>query len=910
MRDDLNANVPDPEARRRSLVLLRAVAFARGGGLPWTHVWPRVANAVNVGDGRGSTYGDDAVEALLGSRLNAFLATNQEDDLTVYRLMHYELRSTLQHRWRELLNEESSSQDGDKETPPQASEDEIADTEARIAAELRPAVALSVDMDAAFPPYVRRHLAEHALAGGVLDEHVPIPFLPYLDLARLRAAVAASPARRQLEAELPWLRVVRQVTHLWDWNRPARNAAAIEMWAALNEVTLPGAAKALGPVGGSWRVPWAVRPLGSGSVLGQHEAAVLATATADLSGVPVAVTGDDKGRLSIWNLSTGTRYRDREPVNTGGGTVRSITITQLPDGSIVAATGSADGAVRIWDLLSGRQLEGALLGSGEAIEAVTADALCDGRVVVAAADTSGTVRTWDLVSRQLVGVSVSCGPGQALGLATARFDDQVFGLATGQDSGLHLWDLATGIPVRNRLTSHPLAQRQPGTRTLQGGRAIAAAVLGDQQVAITGNGDGLLLLGPADSAPIDRRLAGSDGLIRSLAAVQLTADRAMAVTGGSWGVQAWDLSADEPVGELLAGHDGSVEAVALLRSPDGSATAVSASRDKSVRVYDVPDDALSARPTSQQIGVVEAVAAAQTSQGQAIAVTGGDTGVQVWDLAGGGVPVRLSGYGSPVVSVAVAELPAGVLVATGHLDGWISAYRADGTQVSCAELGDMGTAATLATVRLASGQVLTAAGGWDGNVRVWDPLTGEDAGQPLQGHTAAVTAVAAMAVNNRALVISGGEDGQVRIRDLDAHRNPHLTPGNPARRCRHQQESHQPRSRQARGRAALRDRWRGRRLRTRTGSPGRRRNWGTMAGMLRRGGCGGRLPRWATSASWCSPVARKPRSRPGEAGNGQAMGEPLPVPGPVRALAFQPGHNGLVVGGNGVAVAHPRHGGR
>ena len=47
-----------------------------------------------------------------------------------------------------------------------------------------------------------------------------------------------------------------------------------------------------------------------------------------------------------------------------------------------------------------------------------------------------------------------------------------------------------------------------------------------------------------------------------------------------------------------------------------------------------------------------------------------------------------------------------------------------------------------------------------------------------------------------------------------------------------------------------------------------------------------------------------------EAGSGQAMGEPLPVPGPVRALAFQPGHNGLVVGGNGVAVAHPRHGGR
>jgi WD40 repeat protein len=907
LRNNLNVTVSDPELRRRSLVLLRATAFARGGGLPWVDVWPTVANAADVGGERKSTYGDPDIERLLGSGLNAFLAMNQEDDLTVYRLMHYELRSTLQYRWRELLKEESSSQDGSEDALPEASEEEIAATEAGIAAELRPrAISPTAEVDATIPPYVRRHLTEHALAGGVLAESVPIPFLPYLDLGRLRAAIAASPDRRQLEMEIPWLRMLRQITHLWDWNRPVRNAAAIEMWSALNEVRLPGAEKRFGPVGGSWHVPWAVQPPGSGSRLGQHEAVVLAAAATDLSGVPVAVTGDDKGQLYVWDLSRGTPYH--APITTGDDAVRSIVVTYLPDNSVVAITGNADGMVRVWDLLSGRQTGGALRG-GEAIEGVTAGTLPDGRVVVAAADSFGTVRAWDLVSRQPVGVPVRCGRGQALGLATARVGDQVLGLATGQDSGLQLWQLETGIPVRDRLTGHPLAQRQPGTGTLQGGRAVATAVLAGRPVAITGNGDGLLLWDLQGPAPIERRLEGSDGLIRSLAAVQLTTGQAMAVTGGSRGVQVWDLSADEPDGELLAGHDGSVEAVTLLRSPDGRALAVSASRDRSVRAYDVPDDARSARPASQKIGVVEAVAAAYVSPERAIAVTGGDTGVQVWDLAEGRVPVRLSGYASPVVSVALAELQAGVLVVTGHLNGWISANWADGTRVSCAELGDMGTAASLAALQLADGQVLTVAGGWGGALTVWDPLIGVEAGQPLPGHTAAVNAVTGTTIDGRVLVISGGEDGHVRIRDLDAHRDPQLTPVIPPVDV----DIGVKVSSLAVG--ALAD---GRPSVVVGGDDGTVRILDVRDGTVTGGP-------WPTCSGGVAAVAIGPpddgrvaiftggveaKVQAWDASSGEAIGEPLPVPGPVRAITFQLPQNSLVVGGSGVAVARPRHSGR
>ena len=85
-------------------------------------------------------------------------------------------------------------------------------------------------------PYIRRHLAEHAAAAGLLDEaHLPARFLPYADPWRLR--VAAANAGGDPADALPLLPVVRQVTHLWKWDDPARNAATIQMWAALRGIT-------------------------------------------------------------------------------------------------------------------------------------------------------------------------------------------------------------------------------------------------------------------------------------------------------------------------------------------------------------------------------------------------------------------------------------------------------------------------------------------------------------------------------------------------------------------------------------------------------------------------------------------------------------------------------------------------
>lgn len=99
-REDLHHTLTDPADRRRAVVLLRALAYSRGVGLPWRGVWPLVASAV---DDSGRHYGDTDIAWLLGSRLGAYLVTDRDGDSTVYRLFHDLLRSTLRDRWRELL---------------------------------------------------------------------------------------------------------------------------------------------------------------------------------------------------------------------------------------------------------------------------------------------------------------------------------------------------------------------------------------------------------------------------------------------------------------------------------------------------------------------------------------------------------------------------------------------------------------------------------------------------------------------------------------------------------------------------------------------------------------------------------------------------------------------------------------
>ncbi|MFT3877348.1 MAG: hypothetical protein QM708_13145 [Propioniciclava sp.] len=103
-REDLHHTLPERHDRERAIHLLRAVAFSYGRGLPWGQIWPVVANA--VADDDEIHYGNGDIAWLLSTRMGGYLVTDREDDVTVYRLFHDDLRTNLREHWRELLDGE------------------------------------------------------------------------------------------------------------------------------------------------------------------------------------------------------------------------------------------------------------------------------------------------------------------------------------------------------------------------------------------------------------------------------------------------------------------------------------------------------------------------------------------------------------------------------------------------------------------------------------------------------------------------------------------------------------------------------------------------------------------------------------------------------------------------------------
>lgn len=103
-RDDLRRMFPDPGDRLVAVELLRAVAYAYGRGMPWRGIWPVVANALSS-DSPSRPYGDEEIAWLLASRAGAYLTTDQEDGVTLYRLFHDALREVITGHWPELVGE-------------------------------------------------------------------------------------------------------------------------------------------------------------------------------------------------------------------------------------------------------------------------------------------------------------------------------------------------------------------------------------------------------------------------------------------------------------------------------------------------------------------------------------------------------------------------------------------------------------------------------------------------------------------------------------------------------------------------------------------------------------------------------------------------------------------------------------
>jgi WD40 repeat protein len=341
------------------------------------------------------------------------------------------------------------------------------------------------------------------------------------------------------------------------------------------------------------------------------------------------------------------------------------------------------------------------------------------------------------------------------------------------------------------------------------------------------------------------RLTGHSGAVHACSLVLPDGRPALASADDEGTIRLWDPLTATPIGSPLTGHTGTVNYIRVLSTPAGQMLLVSAGHDGTVRIWD-PDSGREAVPTL--IGHTGDVWDACPLPGWdadgrpdgrvRLATTGTDGTVRIWDLADG------SEAAPPLIG------HAGDVWDACPLPGWDADGRPDG-RVRLATTGTDGTVRIwdLANGREAAPPIVSAAGdvwairalpgwdadglpddrtllavtGYDGMVRIWDPVTGHQArepitatsgdiwdmcslpgwdadGQPdgrtllavagnevvcildpvtghqaaesLAGHTGMVNSVCPMAgwdadgePNGRTLLVTAGDDGTVRIWD-------------------------------------------------------------------------------------------------------------------------------------------------
>lgn len=251
--------------------------------------------------------------------------------------------------------------------------------------------------------------------------------------------------------------------------------------------------------------------------------------------------------------------------------------------------------------------------------------------------------------------------------------------------------------------------------------------------------------------PQSVKIADVAGLESPAHVAVVSPDGKLLATGEQNGkIKLIDLASRQIV-RTLAGHTAPVTALSF--TPD-TAQLVSASKDKSWRVWRVADGAALARVDTP----AEINSAALLMKGGQLATGGQDNLLRIWSLAG---------IDSPALPATTAPITA---LASSVDKKWLALASADGKVV----LFDVMQKAAARTLEAHPGGVIQVAFnaannrlttvGADGKVRVWDPATGQNLIQVSTG-TVQLSAASINPAGNQ--LAAGAVDGTVRSWKLD-----------------------------------------------------------------------------------------------------------------------------------------------
>lgn len=617
---------------------------------------------------------------------------------------------------------------------------------AEIHRQLAAALAELVPDDPHIPPhpYLRRHLAQHAAQGRVLDDaHVPPALLPWESssaLGRLLAVGDSHSARQQwLQA---WAKLEPYSHNLSPMSRLtslhlAHHAATSRHKPRTQPHSMPT------PFAGS-----PVSPLWSDCASPDNVWAINEAAVTSLTTVApgrrsqnrnMLVTGDDHGVVRVLRHDGSAAG---PPIAVHEGAVEHL----LPLYEGLVATGSTDGTVTILDAPRGRTIGQVHQRPGTWVSSLTLYKPEGRAAVLLAAFSDGYIAAFNTAAFQVVDI-----PLPRLERAAAL----LCGTTQSDGPGLLLYSQHDTVSCFDGRTAL-MHSRHPATiRAL-----VALPTPGHYAVGDT-NGN-LVLHDVANTR--HPRMAGADkamnGPITALAMVTVDDQQTLASAGADGTVRLWQTHRLELIGESLQAHSAPINALTSLAGRSG-ARLITAGADRTVRNWPLTGNTFKhGRPAWNPI----TASALSSGPAHLLAITEG-TRTLTWDIETGEKRPVIDH--EPVTALAWVRVHHRMLVAAALSDNSIvlldpTAERHPSTEVRLR--GHYSPSLALVALPDPGRSSLLASGSADGTVRLWDLNTHEPVAV-FTDHKFSVRCLASTRTASGALLASGGSDGNLRIWD-------------------------------------------------------------------------------------------------------------------------------------------------